>query len=335
MIQMNPLYIFLAGLLAGGLLFPLARLLAGTALGGAVDVVVTMLTSPFTAIGRLFSGKRGAVGNGERSDADTNHAKIEDEQLNNLTHVLRSIIVSLAMVIHRADQAANDSNQAMDTVRDSINNINIPKELSEVHQLLMREVDRITSGNSKLKKDLSQSQEELATQKKLVEELRTAVRIDGLTQLANRNYFDEKLLESIKLHQRHNDMFSLLLVDVDHFKEINDKYGHLSGDRILKGVAFNLKSALRESDFVARFGGDEFAIILHRSDGKAAVEVAVKLCYSQNESRFLLDGSEIKVTISIGVTEAEATDTPESLVERADKALYRVKSEGRNNVRWQ
>jgi len=332
--QIAPLYIFLFGLLAGGLLIPLAKLLAASGLGRVAEIIGTMAMAPFVAIGRLFGSNRGGVGSRDEKSG-SQQTKVDDEQLNNLTHALRSIIVSLAMIIHRADQAANDSNQTMDTVRDSINNIDIPKELSEVHQLLMREVNRITSGNSKLKKDLSQSQEELANQKKLVEELRTAVRIDGLTQLANRNYFDEKLLESIKLHQRHNDMFSLLLVDVDHFKEINDKHGHLAGDRILKGVAFNLKSSLRESDFVARFGGDEFAIILNRSDGKAAVEVAVKLCYSQQESRFLLDGSEIKVTISIGITEAEATDTPESLVGRADKALYRVKSEGRNNVRWQ
>lgn len=328
--QMAPEYIFLTGLLAGCLLFPLARILVSSGFGGVIDVVVTILTAPFTAVGRLFTSK-----NGENSaESDVPHGKVGDEQLNTLTHALRSIIVSLAMVIHRADQAASDSNLAMDTVRDNINNAHIPKELSEVHQLLLREVDRITSGNSRLKKDLSQSQEDLANQKKLVEELRTAVRIDGLTQLANRNYFDEKLLETLKLHQRHNDMFSLLLVDVDQFKEINDKYGHLAGDRILKGVAFNLKSSLRESDFVARFGGDEFAIILQRSDGKAAVEVAVKLCYSQRDSRFLLDGSEIKVTISIGVTEAESTDTLESILGRADKALYRVKSEGRDNVRW-
>jgi diguanylate cyclase len=159
--------------------------------------------------------------------------------------------------------------------------------------------------------------------------------MDGLTQLANRAYFDEKLLEMIKIQHRHNDIFSILLIDVDNFKTINDKYGHQAGDRILKGVAFNLRSALRESDFVARFGGDEFAIILLKSDGKSAVEVACKLCHIQQENAFLMDGVKIRTTLSIGVAEADVTDTPEMLLKRADKALYSVKSEGRNGVRYQ
>jgi diguanylate cyclase len=172
----------------------------------------------------------------------------------------------------------------------------------------------------------------LANQRRQIEDLRSAVRLDGLTQLANRTYFDEKLGELIKIHHRHKDVFSLLLIDVDNFKEVNDRFGHQAGDRILKGVAFNLRSALRESDFVARFGGDEFAVLLMRSSGKSAIDVAHKLCKVQQENRLLLDGVDPGVTVSIGVSEAGDDDTAESLLKRADQALYRVKSEGRNGV---
>jgi diguanylate cyclase (GGDEF)-like protein len=136
----------------------------------------------------------------------------------------------------------------------------------------------------------------------------------------------------IKIHHRHKDVFSLLLIDVDNFKDVNDRFGHQAGDRILKGVAFNLRSALRESDFVARFGGDEFAVLLMRSSGKASVDVAHKLCKAQQGNRLLLDGVDPGVTISVGVSEAVDDDTMESLLKRADQALYRVKSEGRNGV---
>ncbi|MBI5484622.1 MAG: GGDEF domain-containing protein, partial [Deltaproteobacteria bacterium] len=110
------------------------------------------------------------------------------------------------------------------------------------------------------------------------------------------------------------------------------QFGHPAGDRVIKGVAFNLRSALRESDFVARFGGDEFAILLYKSNAGTAVEVARKLCKAQQESRLLLDGKRIDVTLSIGIAESVADDTAESILKRADQALYRVKSEGRNGV---
>jgi len=196
----------------------------------------------------------------------------------------------------------------------------------------MKEIDRVISSNSALKLELARSEEILANQRRQIESLRTAVRIDSLTQLANRAYFDEKLTEMIRLRQRYNDPFSLLMIDVDNFKEINDTYGHQGGDRILKGVAFKIRSGLRESDFVARFGGDEFAVILIKASAKPAIDVAWKLCCDMRESRFLLDGSEVKTTLSIGVAEISSGETAESLLKRADAALYRVKDSGRNSV---
>jgi diguanylate cyclase len=188
------------------------------------------------------------------------------------------------------------------------------------------------SSNSTLKGELASSREILASQQVQIEALRSAVRIDGLTQLANRAYFDEKLSEMIKLLRRYNEPFSLLMIDVDNFKAINDSYGHPAGDRILKGVAFKIKETLRDSDFIARFGGDEFALILMKASGIPASDVAWKLCSNLRESRFVLDSKPVNVTLSIGVAEADAEDTEESLLKRADQALYRVKETGRNNV---
>jgi len=139
----------------------------------------------------------------------------------------------------------------------------------------------------------------------------------------------------IRLVQRYNEPFCLMMIDVDNFKDINDTYGHLAGDRILKGVAFKIKEALRGSDFLARYGGDEFALILVKTGAKPALEVAWKLCSGIRESRFILDGNTINVTLSIGVSAADQADSEITLLERADKALYRVKGTGRNNVMFE
>jgi diguanylate cyclase len=330
-ILVTPVILFGSGLIVGGLIYPLAKLLAASGLGGLIDACIRLVSALLVKISLLF---RKGCDVGEKVRSATQRDSQQDEQLKATAQALRSILLSLATVIQRADQAASDSNQTLGNVRNAIGKMDRPDDLADVHMLLMREIDRMVTGNSALKQELTRSKDDLATQRKQIEELRSAVRVDGLTQLANRAYFDEKLLEMIKLHQRHSDIFSLLLVDVDNFKEINDRFGHTAGDRILKGVAFNLRSALRESDFVARFGGDEFAIILFKNGVKTAVEVAKKLCHAQQDTRFLLDGVNINVTISIGVAEAAAKDTLEAIVNRADQALYRVKSDGRNGVRW-
>jgi len=150
--------------------------------------------------------------------------------------------------------------------------------------------------------------------------------------LANRTYFDEKLNEMITVRKRYGDPFSLLMIDIDNFKAINDSYGHPAGDRILKGVGMKIKASLRGSDFLARFGGDEYALILIKTDAAAATEVAWKLCEEVRASRFLLDETALTMTLSIGVAEAAGDDTEETLLERADAALYRTKMAGRNGA---
>ena len=133
-----------------------------------------------------------------------------------------------------------------------------------------------------------------------------------------------KTIRNADILKRYNETFSLLMIDLDDFKDINDSHGHPAGDRILKGVAFKIKQTLRDSDFVARFGGDEFALILMKADALIASDMAWQLCVSLRKSRFLLDDIPVTVTLSIGVAEADVRDTEETLLKRADEALYRL-----------
>ncbi len=255
-----------------------------------------------------------------------------EQDLYDSAQMIRKILLILTTNIQRTDKATADSSQALGDVKNAITTMELPTDLSEAHSLLMKEIDCVIASNATLTGELAKSQAVLTEQQHQIEDLRTAVRIDGLTQLANRAYFDEKLKEMVALHKRYGDPFTLIMIDLDNFKTINDSYGHPAGDRILKGVAMKIKASLRGSDFLARFGGDEYALILIKTDVKAATEVAWKLCEEVRGSRFILDDTSLNMTLSIGVAEVSRDDTDETLLKRADAALYRTKAAGRNGV---
>jgi len=158
---------------------------------------------------------------------------------------------------------------------------------------------------------------------------------DGLTKLFNKRYLMDRLDSELKFAQRHETSLSLLLLDIDHFKKVNDTRGHLAGDAVLVHLAQILTKAVRNEDVVARFGGEEFAIILRAIGIEPAVQMAERLRKLVEAAAAPSTGGELKATISIGVAGFPSTQaqTPDQLVEAADQALYRAKREGRNRVR--
>ncbi|HWO96395.1 MAG TPA: diguanylate cyclase [Bacillus sp. (in: firmicutes)] len=177
------------------------------------------------------------------------------------------------------------------------------------------------------------------TQRKKAEnQLRYLSNIDGLTQIANRRYFDQALEMEWQKSIQEGKPISLLLFDIDYFKKYNDKYGHQSGDECLKKIAGVLKNVIdHPSDVIARYGGEEFAIILPQTDKEGAVFVAEKIRQSVEALRIPHAGSKMNdiVTISMGAVSLVATvfEQPGDLIAKADKALYQAKNEGRNRVR--
>lgn len=163
---------------------------------------------------------------------------------------------------------------------------------------------------------------------------------DVLTGINNRRYFDERLPEEISRSQRYQRPLSCLFIDVDHFKQFNDNYGHASGDKVLKQVAHVVEQALRTTDVLGRYGGEEFAVLLIETDTANAREVAERIRQSIQNHRIELDGHPIQITVSIGVSGSQRSyDTNqsvraigESLVAAADNALYQAKRTGRNRV---
>ncbi len=155
---------------------------------------------------------------------------------------------------------------------------------------------------------------------------------DGLTNLANKRYFNELLTKEISRVKRHQDTFSIMMMDIDHFKKVNDQYGHPAGDYVLKQIADILQGNVRQEDLLARFGGEEFICLLTNAKVKAGAKIAEKMRQLVAEHQFLWDQIQIPVTMSFGLTEFQNSDTNETLIERADQKLYEAKNKGRNRV---
>lgn len=157
---------------------------------------------------------------------------------------------------------------------------------------------------------------------------------DPLTQLFNKRYFLDRLDSELKFAQRHETSLSLLMVDLDHFKVVNDTHGHLAGDAVLKNLANVLSCAVRNEDVVARFGGEEIGIILRAIPLEPAVQLADRLRGLVQATVTPHRGLELRATASIGAAGYPATkcDTVDALIEAADRALYKAKGHGRNRV---
>lgn len=168
-----------------------------------------------------------------------------------------------------------------------------------------------------------------------VTELERLALFDALTGLSNRRFAETKVKSALLEFNQHQIPFGLLMMDVDRFKNINDTYGHPAGDQVLRVVAKNLFSHLRDTDVCARWGGEEFLSILMNMDAARLTQTAEKLRIMIEQSLIQVDQKNFNLTVSIGATLVRAEDTYESLVERADRLLYKSKSEGRNRVSFQ
>lgn len=158
--------------------------------------------------------------------------------------------------------------------------------------------------------------------------------IDPLTKLGNRTALDNALRRELQLAERHQTELSLLMIDVDHFKKINDTFGHARGDLVLQEIANTIEKVCRETDISFRFGGEEFVVLLRKTSEKGARIIAERLRKEISQISIDVQGMKIKPTVSIGISTrlSEQKEHIKDLFERADKALYCAKQAGRNCV---
>jgi diguanylate cyclase len=196
-----------------------------------------------------------------------------------------------------------------------------------------REVTRMAEYNGRAEHmreriaDLEREAQELHSK---LDREKHGARLDPLTGVANRKSFDERFAEEIARRAQGGARAVLLLWDIDNFKVINDSYGHKAGDRVLQSVAACFTASLRASDFVARFGGEEFAVLLGGLGLAEAENIANQVRTAVEGLRFHFRKTPVRITVSCGITELHQDDAPEAAFERADAALYRAKNGGKN-----
>ncbi len=175
----------------------------------------------------------------------------------------------------------------------------------------------------------------ITERKHMQQKLRDFSYQDPLTLVSNRRYFFERLNEQLDLYRQEKFPLTVMILDVDHFKQINDTYGHFAGDQILKQVVSVIRKIVRREDILARFGGDEFIMSLEGLPLSNVMEMAECIREGIQETHFIVAENSFLVTISIGIAEVTIFDTEtESIVSRADKALYVAKEQGRNKVMY-
>ena len=195
---------------------------------------------------------------------------------------------------------------------------------------VLREGDKIQVGRTTVLRFAYQDELDESFHENLVS---SALR-DPLTRLFNKRYLLERLDSELKFARRHNTPVALLMIDLDHFKQVNDTHGHLAGDAVLTNLATTLAKAVRNEDVVARFGGEELAVVLRAIAIDQAMLLAERLRKLVEQTVTPHGGIELKATVSIGVAGYPTTkaETVEQLMEAADRALYVAKREGRNRI---
>ena len=196
--------------------------------------------------------------------------------------------------------------------------------------MVLQDGDKIQVGTNTVLKFSLQDELEEAYQRSIYE---SAVR-DGLTRIYNKKYFLDALRKEFAWCVRHQVPLSLVLFDIDHFKKVNDTYGHPAGDHVLQRVAERVSATIRTEDVFARYGGEEFALMLREASEEQAITCAERCRKAVTASDFVFAGTPLRVTISLGVAVLQQGDysQAEDLIAAADRYLYRAKNGGRNRV---
>lgn len=248
--------------------------------------------------------------------------------------VERTIMAShrLADVAHAVAGDVGDHSAKMRTISADLLRIN--RESSAASAEVATALGKILGANAELQQRLEVAENQIATQAAEIQVYESESRTDSLTGLGNRRAFDDELRRRLAEWQRNATPCSLVMLDIDHFKNFNDTHGHQAGDEALRQVAKVLKSHSREMDLPCRYGGEEFGVIFPSTAAAEACVLAERVRKAVENSATEFDGKRLQLTCSLGLSQLAAGDDVARLIRRADEGLYRSKEAGRNLGHW-
>jgi diguanylate cyclase len=226
-----------------------------------------------------------------------------------------------------------DYREEMEILAERVNTIRADGEAPGA-SIVLDLLSQILSANQRLKQRLGEAETRLSRQSVEMQGYLSEARTDCLTHLPNRRALDEELSRRLAEWRRYKAPFSVALLDIDRFKEINDRFGHLAGDRVLTEVALAVRTTMRDADFVARFGGEEFAIVMPATTEAAAFRAVERAREAVEKIAVEADRGEIRPTVSCGAAQVRDDEEMNSLLQRVDAALYTSKFAGRNQSHW-
>ncbi len=249
----------------------------------------------------------------------------------------QTMLKVLVEVLKSIEQVHGDvecHNSEIQQTADSVGSMKLSGDMASVQQVLLSHMTVLLASNKRLQNDLSSSRYQMEEQTREINQIRREACTDALSQVANRKAFDEKLGLVLSAWNRKGRPFVLIMADIDHLKRINDSHGHRAGDLVIQRIGGMLKQCVRKRDLVARYGGDEFAVLLQNTLLEQAMAVAEKIRAraADRGSKLTYRGEEVALSLSIGVAAVAKGDDAGSIIHRADAALYRSKRLGRNQV---
>lgn len=259
----------------------------------------------------------------------------DEEMLKEVRQALVSVMASTRESLNKVDGESQTYQENLSAAADKLQGSGDLSITADVIAQLIDETVRMQATSQRLQDELAKTNEDLSKLRMEFKRVRHESMVDSLTGIQNRRAFDQSLAECCEQAKSNSEPMCLLLVDIDHFKKVNDSFGHIVGDAVLKRVSEAINDTVRGGDILARYGGEEFVVVLPNTSMEGAERVADNICNRvRNQSMDkTLDGQSIgRVTISVGVALFHASESQEEFVVRADTALYRAKESGRNRV---
>jgi len=258
-----------------------------------------------------------------------------NDRISNVSERMHARIEAVHDAIDTAMTTANAYSGSLQAASGDLDREITVDAMKQLAERLLTETRRMQDTNQALELQLEASRDDIASLQRDLDDVRRESMLDPLTKIANRKSFDEGLATAIAQATKGASPLCLLLLDIDHFKNFNDTYGHQTGDQVLRLVAMTLKSNIKGKDLAARYGGEEFVAILPSTDIEGAMIAAENIRKAIQAKELLKRSTNEKlgrITASFGVAAFRPTDTAATLIERADRCLYAAKHAGRNRV---